>query len=98
MVTERADITVTEGRELEFEAALQRGSGMLLHAPGCTAVTLSRCIERPSRYELAICWDTVDHHTAFTRSDEFKSFRDLVGPFFSGRPQTEHYRLVHRTG
>jgi heme-degrading monooxygenase HmoA len=95
MVIERADIMVTAGRESEFEAAMQRGCALLLAAGGCTAVALARCIERPQRYELKIHWETQDRHTEFTRTEEFKTFRELVGPFFAERPSMEHYRHIH---
>jgi len=98
MVIERADIVVTAGRESEFEAAMQHGCQLLLAAAGCTGVALSRCIERPQRYELRINWETRDHHAEFTRTDEFKTFRELAGPFFTERPLMEHYRHIHRTG
>jgi heme-degrading monooxygenase HmoA len=97
MVIERVDILVTEGRESEFEAAMQRGCALLSAAAGCTAVALSRCIERPSRYELKLHWETRERHTEFTQTDEFKTFRELAGPFFADRPVMEHYRQIHGT-
>ena len=98
MVIERADISVTTGRESEFETAMQPGIALLAAASGCTGVSLSRCIERPQRYELKIRWQSVGHHTEFTRTEDFKTFRDLAGPFFTERPLMEHYQLVSGTG
>lgn len=97
MVIERADISVTTGRESEFETAMQQGSALLRAASGCTGVSLSRCIERPQRYELKINWESVGHHTDFTRTEEFKQFRELAGPFFTERPLMEHYQPVSQT-
>jgi len=98
MVIERADLSITTGREAEFEKAMQQGCTLLAGATGCTGVALSRCIERPHRYELQIRWDSVNHHTEFTRTEDFKKFRELVGPFFTERPLMEHYQVISQTG
>jgi heme-degrading monooxygenase HmoA len=94
MVIERADLSIISGRESEFETVMQHGCKLLRSAPGCISVTLSRCIERPQRYELALRWEAMADHTAFTQTDQFMAFRTLAGPFFSERPLTEHYQLI----
>ena len=74
MVTERADIGIVAGREAEFEAAMhQQGCALLRGASGCLAVSLSRCVERPGRYELELHWESITRHTDFTHTDEFKN-------------------------
>jgi quinol monooxygenase YgiN len=95
MVTERADIAIVPGREEEFEAVMQRGCALLAGAAGCTGVWLSRCIERPSRYQLQLRWNAIEDHTAFTKTPAFQAFRELAGPFFSERPAMEHFNLVN---
>ena len=97
MVIERADLSITSGRESEFETAMQHGCELLRSAPGCISVTLSRCIERPQRYELELRWESIADHTAFTQTDQFMAFRKLAGPFFSERPLTEHYQSITQT-
>jgi heme-degrading monooxygenase HmoA len=94
MVTERADIAVIPGREAEFEAAMTRGCALLAGAPGCAAVSLLRCVERPSRYALHIEWNSIADHQAFTKTTDFQAFRNLAGPFFGERPATEHFQQV----
>jgi heme-degrading monooxygenase HmoA len=94
MVIERADIAVAPGREGEFEAAMTRGCALLAGAAGCTAVSLLRCIERPSRFALHIEWNSIADHQAFTKTTDFQAFRDLAGPFFVERPAMEHFQQV----
>jgi heme-degrading monooxygenase HmoA len=94
MVMERADIAVVPGQETEFETAMTRGCALLFGAPGCTAVSLLRCVERPSRYALHIEWNSVTDHRAFTKTTDFLTFRDLVGPYFVERPAMEHFQQV----
>jgi heme-degrading monooxygenase HmoA len=94
MVTERADIAVIPDREAEFETAMTRGCALLAGAPGCTAVSLWRCVERPSRYALQIEWNSIADHLAFTKTTDFQAFRDLAGPFFVERPATEHFQQI----
>ena len=94
MVTERADIAVIPGRETEFETVMTRGCALLAGAPGCTAVSLWRCVERPSRYALHVEWNSIADHQAFTKTTDFQTFRDLAGPFFGERPAMEHFQQV----
>jgi heme-degrading monooxygenase HmoA len=98
MVIERADIAVIPGREAEFESVMDRGCALLAGALGCTSVSLLRCVERPSRYYLRLEWNSIADHQAFTKTPDFQTFRDIAGPFFSERPATEHFLLIHPTG
>ena len=94
MVIERADIEVISGRESEFETVMAHGCALLAGAAGCTAVSLLRCIERPSRFALHIEWNSIADHQAFTKTPNFQTFRDLAGPFFVERPAMEHFQQV----
>lgn len=94
MVIERVELSITPGREAEFEAAMGRGCRLLAGAAGCTSVALSRGVERGSRYLLLLHWGSVDEHTAFTRTAEFTAFRELAGPFFAERPAMEHFQPI----
>ena len=94
MVIERADIAVIPGRESEFEAIMAQGCALLAGAAGCTAVSLLRCVERPSRFALQIEWNSIADHQAFTKAPDFQAFRELAGPFFAERPAMEHFQQV----
>ena len=94
MVTERADLSITPGRETDFESAMTRGVALLAGAAGSGGAVLLRCVERPSHYMLQIQWDAITDHQAFTKTPQFQAFRELAGPFFAERPQMEHYQTV----
>ena len=94
MVIERVDIAVISGRESEFESTMTRGCALLAGAAGCTAVSLLRCIERPSRFALHLEWNSIADHQAFTKTPEFQAFKDLAGPFFAERPAMDYFQQV----
>ena len=91
MVIERAELPITPGREREFEAQFVDARRYLLEAEGCRNVSLARGVESPAKYLLLIEWDSLEAHRAFTRTPGFEQFRSLAGPFFAGRPNTEHF-------
>jgi quinol monooxygenase YgiN len=94
MVIERVDFGIVAGREIDFELAMQRGSALLKAAAGCTAVMLSRCVERPTRYMLQVTWIAIADHEAFTKTADIQEFRTLVGPFVGEKPTMEHFKQV----
>jgi quinol monooxygenase YgiN len=94
MVIERVEISVISGREREFEQEMERGVRLLAAAAGCESVSLARGVERPSRYLLVLTWESVDSHTAFTKTEGFVRFREIAGPFFAERPAMEHFEPV----
>lgn len=97
MVIERVEICVVAGRESEFEDAMQEGIRLLAAAGGCRSASLARGVERPAAYLLVLTWDSVDDHTAFTKTEGFVRFREIAGPFFAGRPAMEHFQPVLET-
>jgi heme-degrading monooxygenase HmoA len=95
MFIERAEIPVKEGMEADFAAAMAaRGTAILGSAPGCSKVTVGRGVENPGKFILLLEWDSVESHTALTKTDEFKEFGALVGPFFGGSPNMEHFEVI----
>ncbi len=96
MFIERAEIPVKEGMEADFAAAMvARGTAILAAAPGCSKVTVGRGVESPSKFILLLEWDAVESHTALTKTDEFKEFVALVGPFFAGASNMEHFEIIN---
>lgn len=94
MIMETAMITVTEGREDEFLAALERGKQVLARAKGFNMIHVHRGIERPATFLLAIGWDTLEDHTVgFREGPLFPEWRSHIGPFFAEPPAVEHWRL-----
>ncbi len=95
MFIERAEITVKEGMEQEFAAAMaRRGTAILEAAPGCSKVTVGRGVENPGKFILLLEWDAVESHTALTKTPAFDEFKALVGPFFAGAANMEHFEVM----
>lgn len=95
MVIERAEIPVKPGMEGEF-ATLMAGQGraLLAAAPGCSRVEIGRGVENPGKFVLLLCWDKVQSHIDFTKTAAFDDFKKLVGPFFAGPSNMEHFELL----
>ena len=99
MVLERALITVTPGREEEFEQAFRTARAQLEGSPGFVSGTLSRGVESPSTYLLLVEWQTLEDHTeGFRGSPAFTEWRRLLGPLFADAPAVEHYTQVSTAG
>jgi heme-degrading monooxygenase HmoA len=96
MILEIADIRIQPGQNAAFEEAIQRGlQTVVSKAKGCQGYTVNRCVESPERYVLQIRWDTLeDHNVGFRQSELFTQWRGIVGPFFAGPPNVEHFTLV----
>lgn len=95
MIVERAEIPVKEGMEEAFAAAMKsRGLAILAAADGCHSVELGRGVENPGKFILLLKWDSVESHVALTKTPAFDEFKALVGPFFGGPSNMEHFELV----
>lgn len=95
MVLERAHIRVTPGQEDEFEQAFERARLVISASGGFRSLTLSRGVESPSLYLLLVEWATLEDHTVgFRESPAFGEWRGLLGPFFDGAPDVEHFVQV----
>ncbi len=95
MFVERAEIPVKEGMEEEFAAAMtRRGTAILAAAPGCSKVTVGRGVENPGKFILLLEWDAVESHIALTKTPAFDEFKALVGPFFAGAANMEHFEVM----
>lgn len=96
MILEIADIRIHPGQNAAFEEAIQRGLATVIRqVKGARRFSVNRGIESADRYVLQIEWDTLEDHTVgFRQSDAFTQWRAIVGPFFAGAPNVEHYELV----
>lgn len=91
MVLEVAIIDVTEGSEREFAAAYEQARGLVSVTPGCGVMRMTQGIETPTRFVLLIEWDSVAAHEVFRNGERFPKWRALIGPYFAGPPQVEHF-------
>ncbi len=92
MVTEIADIAVLAGEQDKFADAFREGIRFVADTPGFRRARLTRGVETPTRFVLLIEWDSVEAHTVgFRESENFGRWRAIVGPFFDGSPNVEHF-------
>ena len=99
MILELADIRIHPGQQAAFDEAIERGlSTVIANAKGCQGYKVNKGIESPERYLLQIFWDTLEDHTiGFRQSPAFAEWRAIVGPFFAGAPNVEHYELLTKS-
>jgi quinol monooxygenase YgiN len=99
MVTKVAVIEVKQGMEMEFLAGVEKAMPFILRAEGCHGLSLERCIEIPEQFVLRVSWDTVEHNTElFVNSDDFKTWRKLVGHCFANKPKVNHTETLLMSG
>jgi len=93
MITEVAFVTVLEGQETAFLAALDEAcKNVLARAAGFVSFEVHRCIERPSTFMFLIKWETLEDHTVgFRGGPLFTEWRGYIGPFFAEPPLVEHW-------
>jgi heme-degrading monooxygenase HmoA len=93
MLVERSYLLVREGLEADFAAAMAAtGLPLLKAVPGATAVSVGRGLESPDKFMLLIEWESMDAHTAFTKTPRFPEFLALLRPFTSGGSM-EHFEM-----
>jgi len=91
MYLEIATLNVKPGLEDEFEAGVEKAAIFFRRAKGCQGMELRRSKEYPGRYRFLVKWDEVDDHLVhFRNSDDFRTFRGLVGHCFADAPGVEH--------
>jgi heme-degrading monooxygenase HmoA len=97
MILELADIRIQPGQQAAFEKAIELGlSSVIAKAKGFRGAKVNHGIENPERYVLQIFWETLEDHTVgFRESPLFPEWRAIVGPFFAGPPQVEHFELTY---
>jgi heme-degrading monooxygenase HmoA len=97
MILELADIRIQPGQQAAFEKAIELGlSSVIAKAKGFRGAKVNHGIENPERYVLQIFWETLEDHTVgFRESPLFTEWRAIVGPFFAGPPQVEHFELTY---
>ena len=95
MILELAIIDILPGRNQEFEASLQKAKKVIGQSNGFKRIEIQHCIENENRYSLFIYWETLEDHTVgFRTSELFKEWRALIGPYFDGLPNVQHYNFL----
>lgn len=94
-ILEVALLDVRPGAEAEFETAFGKAQTIIASMPGYLGHSVSRCIEKPSRYILLVRWRRIEDHTeGFRDSPEYAQWRSLLHHFYEPFPQVEHYEKV----
>ena len=97
-ILEHALLSVTPGREDDFERALDRALPIISGMPGFRQLTISRSIESPSSYLLLVRWDSVaDHEVGFRGSPQYQDWRALLHGFYDSFPAVEHFADIVAT-
>jgi len=93
VITEHALLSVTPGRETEFEHAFAQARPIIASMPGFLDLHLLRGIERESTFLLLVDWESVEHHeVGFRQSAEYQEWRALLHHFYEPMPLVEHFR------
>lgn len=91
MVLEMAHIEIVPGKNEVFEAGVKEALPLFARAKGCAGAELHRIVEHDARYVLIVRWETIeDHMVHFRQSEDFQTWRGLVGSFFAKPPEVVH--------
>ena len=95
MILEHAELSVTPGREADFEAAFRAASPIISASPGFRRLLLSRCVERENVFLLLVEWNRLEDHTeGFRSSPGYQEWRQLLHSFYDPFPVVEHFAPV----
>ena len=95
MVTEIATFTAVPGKEDELGQGIFRGIEVIRQHPGCHSIHVSRCIENPAQYMLAVSWASLETHTVdFRGGPLFRQLRSHINGLFEGSPSVFHYQEI----
>jgi len=95
MINEHAYLTVDPAKAAAFEAAVEAARPCFEELDYCHGMNLARIIETPGKYILIVTWSSLDAHMVdFRESENFQTWRKLVGGFFTETPHVEHAELT----
>ncbi|NOT58134.1 MAG: antibiotic biosynthesis monooxygenase [Deltaproteobacteria bacterium] len=95
MILEVAILTISGGREAEFEEAFRRASRIIASMPGYLAHELQHCLEVRNKYMLLVHWNRLEDHTVgFRGSAEYQEWKRLLHHFYDPFPTVEHFEKI----
>ena len=98
MLMERSEIMAREGMEHDFLAEMTRkGVPLLTKVPGVRWVQLGRGVEHPQKFMLLVVWETMEAHTAFSKTPARTELGALIRPFSTGGAM-EHFEMAQAVG
>lgn len=94
MLVERSELTVKDGAESKFQAALAGKVVPLLQSvDGVISVQFGKGVENPKKFMLLVGWTSMDMHTAYGGTPKSLEVRQIMGPFITGGA-VEHFELA----
>ncbi len=96
MILEIGYVEVLPENHSRFESAVNTAvRDVLMGAKGFKDFTLHKGIEESNTYAFLIYWETLEDHTVeFRGSDQFKRWRELIGPFFLKPSKVTHWSRI----
>lgn len=95
MILEVAILDVVPGMESDFQASFAEAQAIISAMPGYISHTLSRCLEKSSRYLLLVQWEKLEDHTVgFRGSAQYQQWKALLHHYYNPFPEVEHYVQV----
>jgi heme-degrading monooxygenase HmoA len=91
MILEHALLSVTPGREAEFEASARLALAIIESAPDCFGAEIRRQEEDGSSYLLLVRWASIEAHMAFRASSSFEDWRSRTHPFYREPVTATHF-------
>jgi heme-degrading monooxygenase HmoA len=92
MILEHAILDVRSEDRAAYERALHEALPLIAATPGFIGLEVRPCLERPGRYLLLVCWETVEaHETGFRQSERYQRWRALLHGFYEPFPTVQHY-------
>lgn len=93
MVTEIAIFIAASGKEDALGQGIIQGLEAIRQHPECISANITRCVERPERYMLAVVWTSLEAHIKDFRSGPlFPEWRKHIAGLFEGTPEVFHYQ------
>ena len=87
MIIELAQLTIEPGKAEEFEANVLKARPLFERAKGCSGASIQPITEIDGGYMLVVKWETLENHMVdFRESEDFQTWRGLVGKFFTKAP------------
>jgi heme-degrading monooxygenase HmoA len=94
MILEAASFKIKAGESPRFEAAFADAAKVICQASGYISHAMQRSVDVDDHYLLLVKWHTRDDHMiGFRESPLFLEWRRLIGPYFAGTPEVEHYEF-----
>ena len=94
MLVERSELTVKDGVESKFQAALAEKVVPLLRCvDGVISVQVGKGVENPTKFMLLVGWKSLDMHKAYGGTPTSLEVRQIMGPFIAAGAM-EHFVMA----